>query len=358
MARPRTISAETRAYIKYKKNSNVGELVKETAVSRSQIYNIWKESLGGKRERKDLKSVGGRSSKLSVRDKRKILRLVKTLRGQEPNWTIKRMMARADVKNVSRRTVSRFLNKEGYNYLQARKKGLLSERDKKTRVKFAKKMLREHHFGVWINEIAFYLDGAGFVYKRNPLDQSLAPRGRVWRTKSEGLLRGCTAKGQACGTGGKHVKMVVAISHGKGVVCAQRYEKMNGAFFARFLIENFDKMVEAAGKSSRMWIQDGDPSQNSKLAKEAMKQVNSQLLPIPPRSPDINPIENFFGIVKQALHRDALERQINVEMMDQFESRIERTMNEVPTATIDKIIESMNKRMKIITECKGERTKY
>lgn len=133
---------------------------------------------------------------------------------------------------------------------------------------------------------------------------------------------------------------------------------MNGRLFAKFLSENFNKMVEAAGKNSRVWIQDGDPSQNSKLAKEAMKQVNSQLLPIPPRSPDINPIENFFGIVKQALHRDALERQIKVETIEQFESRIKQIMNEVPTATIDKIIESMNKRMKMIIKCKGERIKY
>ena len=133
---------------------------------------------------------------------------------------------------------------------------------------------------------------------------------------------------------------------------------MDGAFFAKFLVENFDKMVEAAGKNSRIWIQDGDPSQNSKLAREAMKQVNSQLLPIPPRSPDINPIENFFGIVKQALHRDALERQVKVETVEQFESRIKQIMKQVPTATIDKIIESMNKRMKMIIKCKGERIKY
>ena len=115
--------------------------------------------------------------------------------------------------------------------------------------------------------------------------------------------------------------------------------KIDGTFFAKFLIENFDKMMEAAGKNWRIWIQDGDPSQNSKLASEAMKQVNLQLLPIPPRSPDINPIENFFGIGKQALHRDALERQIKAEMMEQFESRIQQIMKEVPIATIDKIID-------------------
>jgi hypothetical protein len=49
-----------------------------------------------------------------------------------------------------------------------------------------------------------YLDGTGFAYKRNPLNQALAPKGRVWRKRSEGLTPGCTAKGQKTGTGGSY----------------------------------------------------------------------------------------------------------------------------------------------------------
>ena len=115
----------------------------------------------------------------------------------------------------------------------------------------------------------------------------------------------------------------------------KRSEKMDGVFFAKFLIENFDKMVKAVVKNSRIWIEDVDPSQNSKLAREAMKEVNSQLLPIPPRSPDITPIENFFGMFKQAFHHDALETQVKVEMMEQFESRIQQIMKEVFILCID-----------------------
>jgi hypothetical protein len=33
---------------------------------------------------------------------------------------------------------------------------------------------------VWTQDIAFYLDGTGFAYKRNPLDQALTPKGRVY----------------------------------------------------------------------------------------------------------------------------------------------------------------------------------
>ena len=106
--------------------------------------------------------------------------------------------------------------------------------------------------------MAFYLDGVGFGYKRNPKGQALAPGGRV--CKHEGLIPGCTSKGRSCGTGGKYVKLKVAISYDKGVVCCQRYDKMNGEFFKNVLLDNFDKKVAAARKNSRCWIQDGDPS--------------------------------------------------------------------------------------------------
>ena len=79
-------------------------------------------------------------------------------------------------KDVSESTISRFLNKEGYYYLQARKKGLLTKADMKKRRLFARKMQKEYYQENWTEDIAFYLDGTGSAYKRNPLDQALAPK--------------------------------------------------------------------------------------------------------------------------------------------------------------------------------------
>ena len=49
----------------------------------------------------------------------------------------------------------------------------------------------------------------------------------------------------------------------------------------------------------RLWVQDGDPSQNSARAKRAMSRANAVLLSIPARSPDINRIENIFRLVSK-----------------------------------------------------------
>ena len=138
---------------------------------------------------------------------------------------------------------------------------LLTAEDHIKRVKFAKYMKANYSQEIWTEGIAFYLDGTGFKYKRNPLDQARAPKARVWRKKSEGLAPGCIAKGNKEGTGGKVLPLMVASSYNKGVICCEPYEKMNGRYFAAFIHNQFDRLFEAADKGgTRTFLQDGDPS--------------------------------------------------------------------------------------------------
>ena len=117
-------------------------------------------------------------------------------------------------------------------------------------------------------------------------------------------------------------------------------------------------MFEKANKGvSKLWIQDGDPSQNSALARCSWLALGAQLLSIPPRSPDINPIENFFKLVKR-LTKDAIANNITWESFPDFSKRERETILSMDKAIIDKIIESMNKRMDLIISKKGGKTKY
>ena len=263
--------------------------------------------------------------KLDKRQERKLLRSIQTLREREGNFTIKRLMENSCIsrKEVSESTVSRFLNREGYYYLQARKKGLLTKTDMRTRRIFARRLQKEFSKDVWTKDIAFYLDGTGFTYKRNPLDQALSPKARVWRKRSEGLKQGCTAKGSKTGTGGRVVKLMVAISFDKGVIICEAYDKLDGAYFAKFIDDNFENMFATADKGPRrLWLQDGDPSQNSNKARMAMERARCELLKIPPRSPDLNPIENIFELVSDALREQAIRLQITKETYEEFKDRV------------------------------------
>jgi transposase len=219
-------------------------------------------------------------------------------------------------------------------------------------------MIKEYDINVWTKDVAFYLDGVSFTYKKNPKDQAVAPTGRVWRKANEGLIAGCTAKGKKCGTGGKTLKLIVAISYGKGVICCEYYEKMDGTFFASFAKNKFKKLMKKSGKRSRLWVQDGDPSQNSAAVKRVISSLKCPLLAIPPRSPDLNPIENIFHLVRKQLDKDALAKDISCESMNDFKQRIKATFMSIPQEIIDKTIFSMSSRIKGIIREKGKRLKY
>jgi hypothetical protein len=258
-------------------------------------------------------------------------------------------------RTVSRRTVLNVLHRHGYRYRQTRKKGLLTPSDLKLRVQWAKKMVRRPD-EFWCRDVAFYLDGVSFVFKTNPLGQARAPRSRVYRKPSEGLV--CTSKGRKEGTGGRYAKMVVAISHGKGVIMCEPYEKMHGAYFANFIDTHFDNMFTTADKDTNLFVQDGDPSQNSALAKAAMTRTRAQLLSIPARSPDINPIENMFHLVSRKLRADAIEKRLLKETFGEFRDRVVSTIHAIPHQTIDNTVSSIRKRLLMIIESGGHRTKY
>lgn len=359
------IDPKTRAVIYHLakiKGLSMRQVARECNVSVTTVWRIkhfeFQRKKGGGRNRN---GNMGRPRKLTSREERKLLRGIHILRVQEGGFTIKRLMnnAHIDHTKVSVTTVQRFLNKQGYFCLQARKKGLMTQKDLKNRSHFARKMRKDYTEDVWTQEIAFYLDGTGFAYKTNPLDQALAPRTRVWRKRSEGLDFRCTAKGQKTGSGGKVLKLMVAITYDKGVILCKPYEKLNGANFAQFIDDNFEQMFLDADKGAkRLWIQDGDPSQNSAIANDAMKRVHCELIKIPPRSPDLNPIENIFKLVSDKLRKQALELHIQRETYQQFEDRVITTITSLPITTINNIIGSMSRRIKEIIARKGQRLRY
>ena len=144
------ISAETRAYARFAKECNslsVKQIIERSHISRASLYRILKEGKirENNQERQKKKTIG-RPGKLDARKKRILLREIPKLRKSEGKLTVKRLMQQAGVsaRDVSFRTVQRFLHSQGYKYLQARQKGLLTDNDLKKRLRFAQKIKREY----------------------------------------------------------------------------------------------------------------------------------------------------------------------------------------------------------------------
>jgi len=358
------IPPEKRSYAKLllKQGWSLRAIAKEVGISKSAVGRLKKDNMKTSRrssaERKTTKRRG-RPQKLSKRDKRHILRCLEHLRETEGFFTAERLMQAAGIskKRVSIWTFRRFLNSKGYFFYNARQKGIMSRDDRRNRVRYCQRIRREYPRTVWTEDIGFYLDGVNFVYKTNPNDNSFSPKKRVWRKKNEGLRHGCLAKGRKEGTGANVVRLMVAIAYNKGVIICEEYEKLNGNYFADFVKRNFVDMFGKADKdNARYFLQDGDPSQNSKVAKDALAKVKAEIFDIPPRSPDLNPIENVFHLAHKRLQQSS--KNILSETRDDFVIRIRAALHSIPVETIDKTILSMDRRIDLVLQNNGERTKY
>ena len=118
----------------------------------------------------------------------------------------------------------------------------------------------------------------------------------VWRKKNEGLIKGCTSKRSKTGHGGEVASFFVATSLGKGICYCKHYEKLSGKIFAEFIENNFIEIFRSScNPAGNVFVQGGDPNQNSKAAKTTLGKIGAVQFCIRPRSPDLNPIENVFN---------------------------------------------------------------
>ena len=226
-------------------------------------------------------------------------------------------------------------------------------------MKFCRRVQRKKLGSKFWNEgIAFYLDGKGFQFKTNPHDQARAPRACQWRKRSEGLEFGCTAKGRK--EGQVNINFMVAIAHNKGVVLCQRYDRaITAQKMADLVDQHFERAFEkSADPRGRRFLMDNCPEQNSRTALRAHDRVSAKVFLIPPRSPDLNPIENFFHQVNRKLQQQALVNNITRETKDELEYRIKKTMREFPLENINRLIESMPKRICMVIKAGGKRIPY
>ena len=200
---------------------------------------------------------------------------------------------------VTYRTFLRYVKRLGYGYFQSRKKGVLTKKDLKIR-KFARTMAIKPQ-DYWTSDVAFYLDGVSFVYKSNPMSDVLKPKNRVWRKRGEGLL--LTTKGSKELASGKRLHLLVAMAHGHGVVCAEPHVKIDGPYFARFIRRHFPILFDITtnhdNSKPKLFVMDNDPSRTSAVARNALKSIRANMQVIPARSPDLNPIQNLFHIVRK-----------------------------------------------------------
>ena len=97
---------------------------------------------------------------------------------------------------------------------------------------------------------------------------------------------------------------------------------MNGRFFSQFIRDHLNLCFAAAGlkrNGQLLSVMDNDPSQNSGPACQANGKVEAKLHKIPPRSPDLNPMENIFLVLRNLLDDEAESCNITHKITQNFQ---------------------------------------
>ena len=96
--------------------------------------------------------------------------------------------------------------------------------------------------------------------------------------------------------------------------------------FAHFVHKHFKEAFEKSNNpKDKLFLQDGDPSQNSRKANDAMYKVGAKKFSIPAWSPDMNPIENVFNYVRIKLHEESLNGNITFKNFEEYSARVKKS---------------------------------
>ena len=146
MAFDRKISSVQRAlalFLRKYGNASYHEIARECGISKSSVARVCHlNPPKSKTNTSSSTSKGAVKRKISHRSVRKLIQALMELRTKNRHATIKSIVERSGLsfEMASRRMFSCCLNENGYGYLQARKKGLLSENERKLRISFAHKI--------------------------------------------------------------------------------------------------------------------------------------------------------------------------------------------------------------------------
>jgi transposase len=124
--------------------------------------------------------------------------------------------------------------------------------------------------------------------------------------------------------------------------------RLDSDHYCEIIRENY---IPHAKKGFRL-LQDNDPKHASKKTTQWLHDHNVKIISIPSYSPDLNPIENLWSVIKRRVEKQSptnLE-QLKKCLLDEW-TKVEKPL-------LKNLVNSMKKRCEAVIEAKGCRTKF
>jgi hypothetical protein len=130
---------------------------------------------------------------------------------------------------------------------------------------------------------------------------------------------------------------------------------MNSERYVNVLRMNIGQMTDQLGDPSTwLFMDDNATCHRSSRVNLCKSQLGLRTLSWPARSPDLNPIENVWSILKRNVRRSLLP----TDGVSQLTSLLKREWRKLDQSKINDIIESMPRRIGNVIDNKGRATKY
>ena len=128
---------------------------------------------------------------------------------------------------------------------------------------------------------------------------------------------------------------------------------MNAEKYIELLKTTLIPELAAAGRPMT-FMQDNAPCHTANVVKAFMAQNDIETLPWPPQSPDMNPIENLWSIIKRRRQKKYGFPKTKTELIEQ----IFDIWDNIKIQEVEDLADSANKRVREVLKLKGKVSKY